>query len=48
MKKSFIAKKIDIEDEDLFLIIPELYTSVFSSFGIKMITKNVALFVSIL
>ena len=48
MKKSFIAKKIDIEDEDLFSIITELYTSVFSCFGIKVITKNVALFVSIL
>ena len=39
-----IAKKLDIEDEDLLFMILELYTSVVSSFGIKVITKNMALF----
>ena len=33
-----------MEDEDLLLMIPVLYTSVVSCFGIKVITKNVALF----
>ena len=37
-------KKLDIEDEDLCLMIPELYTSVVSCFGIEEITKNMALF----
>ena len=39
-----IAKKLDIEDEDLLFMILELYTSVVSSFGIKVIIKNMALF----
>ena len=39
-----IAKKLDIEDEDLLFMILELYTYVVSSFGIKVITKNMALF----
>ena len=30
MKKSFIAKKIDIEDVDLLLIITELYSTAVS------------------
>ena len=40
MLKSFI----DIKDEDILLMIPELYTFVASCFAIKVITKNVALF----
>ena len=39
-----IGKKLDIKDEDLLLMIPELYTSVASCFAIKVITKNMALF----
>ena len=39
-----IAKKLDIKDEDLLLMIPELYTSVASCFVITMITKNMAFF----
>ena len=39
MQKSFITN-----NEDLLLMIPELYTSVVSCFGIKVITKNMALF----
>ena len=38
MQKSLIAKKLDIEDEDHFMIL-ELYTSVVSCFGIKVTTK---------
>ena len=44
MQKSFIAKKLDFKDEDLLLMILELYTSVASCFAIKLITKNIALF----
>ena len=44
MQKSFIAKKLDIKDEDLLLMIPELCNSVASCFAIKVITKNMALF----
>ena len=43
-QKSLIAKKLDIEDEDLLFIILELNTSLVSCFGIKVITKNMALF----
>ena len=43
MYKSFIAKNLDIKDEDLLLMIPELCCSIVSCFGIKGITKNVAL-----
>ena len=39
--KSLIAKKLDIKDEDLLFMILVLYTSVVSSFGIKVITKNI-------
>ena len=44
MYKSLIAKKLDIKDEDLVFLILELYTFVVSCFGIKVITKNMALF----
>ena len=44
MQKSFIAKELNIKDEDLILMIFELYTSIFSHLGIKVITKNMALF----
>ena len=44
MQNSLIAKKLDIEDEHLLIMILELYTSVVSCFGIKVITKNMALF----
>ena len=44
MQKSFIAKKLDIKNEDFLLMIPELYTSVASCFPVKVITKNMALF----
>ena len=40
MHKSFIAKKLEIKDEDLLLMIPEFYTSVASCFAIKVITKK--------
>ena len=43
MQKSFIAKELDIKNEDLFMIL-ELHTSVVSCFGIKVITKSIALF----
>ena len=43
MQKSLIAKKLDIENEDLFMV-HELYTSAVSCFGIKVFTKNMALF----
>ena len=39
MYESLIAKKLDIEDEDLFIMILELHTPLVSCFGIKMITK---------
>ena len=42
MYNSFIAKKLDIVDEDL-LLIPELYISAVSCFGMWVITKNMAL-----
>ena len=44
MQKLLILKKLDIEDEDLLFMILELYTSVVSCFGIKVITKIMALF----
>ena len=44
IQNSLIAKKLDIEDEHLLIMILELYTSVVSCFGIKVITKNMALF----
>ena len=44
MQKPFIAKKLEIKDEDLLLMIPELYTSLASCFGTKLIAKNMALF----
>ena len=43
-KKSVIANKLEIKDEDLLLMIPELYTSLPTCFGIKVIAKNMALF----
>ena len=39
-----IAKKIDIESEDLLFMILQLYNSAVSCFGIKVIAKNMALF----
>ena len=45
MWKSINIKKIGIDDEDLLLMIPVLYTSVVSCFGIKVITKNMAFLV---
>ena len=44
MKRSLIAKNLDTEDEGLLFMILELYTSVVSWFGMKVITKNMALF----
>ena len=38
------AIKLDNEDEDLLFMILELYVSVVLCFGIKVITKNMALF----
>ena len=35
-----IGKKLDNENEDLLFMILELYTTVLSHFGIKVITKN--------
>ena len=35
-----IGKKLDNENEDLLFMILELYTTVLSRFGIKVITKN--------
>ena len=35
--ESFIAKKLNTEDEDLFMIL-KLYTSVVLCFGMKLIT----------
>ena len=35
-----IGKKRDNENEDLFFMILELYTTVVSRFGIKVITKK--------
>ena len=40
MYKPLIAKKLDIEDKGLLFMILELYTSVVSCFGIKLITKK--------
>ena len=37
------CKKLDIKDEDLLLMILELYTSLASCFAIKIITKNMVL-----
>ena len=39
-----IGKKLDIENEDLLFMILELYTTLGSRFGIKVITKKMALF----
>ena len=44
MLKPLIAKKLDIENEDLLFMIFELYTLVVSCFGIKVITKNMVFF----
>ena len=35
-----IGKKLDNQNEDLLFMILELYTTVLSRFGIKVITKN--------
>ena len=39
MQTSFIAKKLEIKDEDLILMIPELYTSAAACFAIRVITN---------
>ena len=43
---SMIAKKLEIENEDLLFMILDLYTytSVVSCFGIKVMAKNMDLF----
>ena len=43
MQKSLIAEKLDLEKEDVIMIL-EVYNSVASYFGIKVITKDMALF----